>query len=304
MKRKSMVIVLSGLLFFTLFSTNLFAQDQDKPIAPDQAVIQSQPVVQEQIRVIEEAIVLSDPTVAQPKKWLIGGSGELWYVYNQFNRWGNQGYIDSEGTMHGVMPGGTITLGYDNLTISYSYRRGSFKCDLEFADDATKTSELKSVQTEHEISARWLFKTSPHFNPYILVGYNHTIKDDEETLDALHTWDHNGTSVTKDLRTYKSPLFGLGAIIPFNKSIGMRLEGRLLYSWCDRTRDDGTTWSQSSKFIDNVGFGAVATGYWNIWKGLNMQVGGKYQSLRAGYNEAGNSWKLGAFAMLGYTFKF
>ena len=298
MKRKSIVIVLSGLLFFALFATNVFAQDQDKPITS------GQPVVQDQIRVIEEAIVLSDPTVAQPKKWLIGLSGEYWYVYNQFNRWGNAGYIDSDGTMKGFMPGGTITLGYDNLTISYSYRKGSFKCDLEFADDATKTSELKSDQTEHEISARWLFKTSPHFNPYVLVGYNHTIKDDEETLNGTNVWTYNGTSVAKDTRTYKSPLFGLGTIIPFNKSIGMRLEGRLLYSWCDRTRDDGATWSQSSKFIDNVGFGAVATGYWNIWKGLNAQIGGKYQSLRAGYNEAGNSWKLGAFGMIGYTFKF
>jgi hypothetical protein len=296
MKRKSIVIVLSGLLFFALLATNVFAQDQDKPITPDQ------PVVQEQTRVIEEAIVLSDPTVAQPKKWLIGLSGELWYVYNQFNRWGNQGYIDSEGTMKGVMPGGTITLGYDNLTISYSYRKGGFNCDLTF-DEAGKTSVLKSDQTEHEITARWLFKTSPHFNPYVLVGYNHTIKDDEETVDAAHPWP-SGSLVTKDVRTYKSPLFGLGAIIPFNKSIGMRLEGRILYSWCDRVRDDGQTWSQSSNFIDNVGFGAVATGYWNIWKGLNMQAGGKYQSLRAGYDEAGNSWKLGAFVMLGYTYKF
>jgi len=297
MKRKSILIVLSGLLFFALFAANVFAQD--KPITSEQ------PVIQEETRVIEEAIVLSDPTVAQPKKWLIGLSGEFWYVYNKFNRW-DGGHIDSEGTMHGVMPGGTITLGYDNLTISYSFRKGNFKCDLTFADDATRTSELKSNQTEHEITARWLFKASPHFNPYVLVGYNHTIKDDEETLNAGQYWDSpiNSRQVTKDTRTYKSPLFGLGAIIPFNKSIGMRLEGRILYSWAYRTRDDGATWSQSSKFIDNVGFGAVATGYWNIWKGLNLQVGGKYQSLRAGYNEAGNSWKLGGFAMLGYTYKF
>jgi hypothetical protein len=297
MKRKSILIVLSGLFFFGLLSTNLFAQDQDKSIIPDQ------PVVQEQPRVIEEALVLSDPTVAQPKKWLIGASGEYWYVSQKWNRYSYNAYIDSEGTMHGVMPGGTITLGYDNLTISYSYRKGSFKCDLTFADDATKTSELKSDQTEHEITARWLFKTSPHFNPYVMVGYNHTIKDDKETLDPLHVWE-SGSSVTKDVRTYRSPLFGLGAIIPFNKSIGMRLEGRLLYSWADRVRDDGATWSQSSKFIDNVGFGAVATGYWNIWKGLNAQIGGKYQSLRAGYGDVGNSWKLGAFGMLGYTYKF
>ena len=291
MKRKSILIVLSGLLFFGLFAANVFAQDK------------SITVVQEQTRVIEEQIVLSDPTVAQPKKWLIGLSGEYWFVYNQFNRWGTNG-LDSAGTMHGVMPGGTITVGYDVFTVSYSYRKGSFNCDLTFENEPGKTSVLESDQTEHEITARWLFKTSPHFNPYILIGYNYTKKEDVETLNAPNTWDHNGTSVSKEVRTYQSPLFGLGAIIPFNKSIGMRLEGRLLYSFGDRVRDDGRTWSQSSTFIDDIGFGAVATGYWNIWKGLNAQVGGKYQSLRAGYGEMGNSWKLGAFVMLGYTYKF
>ena len=119
MKRKSILIVLSGLLFFGLFAANVFAQDK------------SITVVQEQTRVIEEQIVLSDPTVAQPKKWLIGLSGEYWFVYNQFNRWGTNG-LDSAGTMHGVMPGGTITVGYDVFTVSYSYRKGSFNCDLTF----------------------------------------------------------------------------------------------------------------------------------------------------------------------------
>ncbi|MDO9558330.1 MAG: hypothetical protein Q7I89_01435 [Syntrophales bacterium] len=292
MKRRSILIVFCTFLVFGLFAANVFAQD--KQITLDQ------PVVQEQTRVIVEEIVLSDPTVAQPKKWLIGLSGEYWYVYNQYNRWEN-GVIAAEGSMTGGMPGGTIIVGYDAFTVAYSYRKGDFNCDITYADLPNKTSVLKSNQTEHEITARWLFKVSPHFNPYVVVGYNHTTKDDEETLDAAHDWGApNFSRVTKNLRTYKSPLFGLGAIIPFNKYIGVRVEGRGLYSWSDRVQDDGAaTWSGSG-----VGAAAVATGYWNIWKGLNAQIGGKYQWLNGGYYNVGNSWKLGAFAMLGYTHKF
>jgi len=296
MKRKSILIVLSGLLFFGLFATNVFAQDQDKPITPDQ------PVVQEQPRVIEEAIVLSDPTVAQSRKWLIGLSGEYWYVYQQYNRYYTNGTTYSTGTINGGMPGGTITLGYDAFTLAYSFRKGSFEANSTFGPETghpDATSVLKQDQTEHEITARWLFKVSPHFNPYILVGYNHTIKDDEETVDAAHVWGYNSSRVSKNDRIYKSPLFGLGAIIPFNKYIGMRLDGRVLYSWSERVREDGVKWSGTG-----AGGAVVGTFYWNIWQGLNAQVGGKYQYLNGGDDGVGSNWKIGAYGMIGYTYKF
>lgn len=293
MKRKSIVIVLSGLLFFGLLATNVFAQDQDKPITPDQ------PVVQEQPRVIEEAIVLSDPTVAQPKKWLIGLSGEYWYVYQKFNRYYEDGSLYSTGTISGGMPGGTITLGYDNFTLAYSYRKGSWEASSEFSSYVGATSVMEQKQTEHEITARWLFKVSPRFNPYILAGYNHTIKTDIETLDTGHVWTYNGSREKKEDFTYKSPLLGLGAIIPFNKHIGMRIDGRILYSFADYKRDDDIVKTTGH----GVGGAVVGTFYLNIWQGLNAQVGGKWQYLSGGA-EIGSTNKFGAFGMIGYTFKF
>jgi hypothetical protein len=310
MKRKSILIVLSGLFFFGLLSTNLFAQDHDKSIIPDQ------PVVQEQPRVIEEALVLSDPTVAQPKKWLIGASGEYWYVSQKWNRYSynaadpDNPLLYSEGSLKGSMPGGTITFGYDKLTMSYSYRKGSFDGGSEIqgtftSNGLTTTTTLKQDQAEHEIMMRvMLGPGSPHFNPYLLLGYNHTIKTDTETLiDPGWTWKDTGSPIKKEDFTFKSPFFGLGAIIPFNKYIGMRLDGRFLYTFADYVRDDG--WRKNTDTL--YGFAAVGTFYWAIWKGLNAQVGGKWQYTSAGMNkdtDIGSLNKWGAFGMLGYTYKF
>ena len=57
-----------------LFVPNVFAQDQDKQITPDKTVVQEQP------RVIEETLVLNDPTVAHPGNGLSASATEYWYV--------------------------------------------------------------------------------------------------------------------------------------------------------------------------------------------------------------------------------
>jgi len=145
---------------------------------------------------------------------------------------------------------------------------------------------------------------SPHFNPYLLLGYNHTLKTDTETLDQPNwVWSDSRRAIKKEDFTFKSPFIGFGAIIPFNKYLGMRLDGRFLYSWADYVRDDG--WHKDSDTL--YGFAAVGTFYWAIWKGLNAQVGGKWQYTSAGINtnthiDSLNKW--GAFGMIGYTFKF
>lgn len=283
MKRNGIIIVLSVLLFFGLFAANLFAQD--KPIVPEQP------------RVIVEEIVLQDPTVAQSKKWLIGLSGEYWYVGGPYNRYINDVKY-SDGSISGGMPGGTVILGYDSFTLAYSYRKGDWTVNSDFPAYSGATSEMKQEQEEHEITARWLFKVSPHFNPYVIAGYNQTSKKATETLSGAWVWGYNLSKVSVKDRTYKSPLMGVGAIIPFNKYIGMRIDGRLLYSWADLKRDDGYTATDS-------GFGGamVGTFYWNVWQGLNLQIGGKYQYLNGG-DYIGSDAKFGAFGMIGYTLKF
>jgi len=297
MKRKSILIVLSMVFFFGLFAANLFAQDQDKQITPDK------PAVQEQ-RVIEEELVLSDPTVAKPKKWLIGLSGEYWYVSQKWDRYYADGDKYSWGSINGSMPGGTLSVGYDMFTLSYSYRKGSWDGDSTISARANSAHQetqsiLNSDQTEHEILGRFLFKGA-NISPYFLIGYQHLTRSDNETIITPGTvWSNNHNSnQLKSEYTFKSPLIGLGAIIPFNKYLGMRVDGRLLCTFAEFTRSDGYTATGTG-----AGAALVGTFYWNIWEGLNVQVGGKYQYMDGG-KEIGGFYKYGAFGMLGYVFKF
>ena len=107
----------------------------------------------------------------------------------------------------------------------------------------------------------------------------------------------------------KAPFVGLGAIIPFNKYIGMRLDGRFLYVLADYELEqaNGALYPNGKKESETLyGFAAVGTFYWAIWKGLNVQAGGKWQYTSRGdgkhYIDPSN--KYGAFGMIGYTFKF
>lgn len=293
MKRKSTIILFSIFLLVCLFGANVSAQAEQAASAP--------PAIQEpqQPRVIEEEIVLKDPTVAQPRKWLIGGSGELWYVWKNWVRWDNDKEYNS-GLIKGIMPGGTVYAGYDNLTLSYTYRHGDWDGSSDTSKVAGATAKLSQNQTEHEITGRWLFKTSKHFNPYALAGYNYTIRKETMTVDAAHPHSYNSAPVSNSERTYNAPLVGFGAIVPFNERYGMRADLRLMYLWADWKRDDGAKESKT-----DFGGAVVGTFYANIWKGLNSQIGWKYQ--RLGINEGGNlgaTSKTGVFAMIGYTLKF
>lgn len=92
-------------------------------------------------------------------------------------------------------------------------------------------------------------------------------------------------------------LVGLGMIVPFTESLGMRLDGRLMSTSAERIRDDERKWTGSG-----LGWGGTLTGYWNIFKGVNLQAGGKYQKLDGG--DVGWYDKVGYFASLGYSYKF
>lgn len=257
-------------------------------------------LAQEEKRVIEEELVLKDPTVAREKNWLIGGAYEYWYVGGDYDTVDADGNKVSEGEIKGSMHGGSIYLGYGNLTLSYAYRKGSWDIDRHYIYgnyDSTSDQE----QSESEIALRYLFRVSPHFNPYVLVGYNRIKLEETETLTtAGWYWKYKGPggTVKKYDVTFNAPMVGVGSIFPFNEYIGLRADIRLYYSDATYKRDDGLEVSDTG-----LGYGATLTGYWNIYKGLNLQVGGKYLRLDGG--EMIGWWtKTGVFAMLGYTYRF
>ncbi|GAI65056.1 unnamed protein product, partial [marine sediment metagenome] len=164
--------------------------------------------------------------------------------------------------------------------------------------DATYADQQE--QEETEITIRYLMRglSSTHFVPYLIAGYNETRVESIKTLTTPGWyWCYNGKGVAKDETKYKSPMLGVGAVIPFNKYLGIRGDIRAAFSDAEKIRDDGKKWTGS-------GVGAIGhlTGYWNIFKGLNLQVGGKSLYLNGG--DAGWYSKSGFFAMLGYSYKF
>ncbi len=258
-----------------------------------------------QKRVIEEEIVLKDPTVSAPNKWVFGVSGEFWYVYriNYNLYWENTNFADYGVTT--TMPGGNAFIGYDNWTLQFSYRAGDTDIDIHSHWTPTNSCDIIEEQEhkEYEVTLRYLIRGwgSKHFVPYVLGGYNSTSIDIVKTiLTPGWTFTSTGTPVIHEERDYKSWILGIGAVVPFNRHVGMRCDGRLLFTDYETTNDEVPFLPPSGSGVGGVG---VLTGYWNIVKGFNFQIGAKTQYLYAG-EKMERDFKVGCFAMLGYSFKF
>lgn len=285
---KRFFIGLFMLGFVITVSTNVFAQTEEKKGTETEGK-----------RVIEEKILLKDPTVAEPKKWLIGGSLEYWYITGPYNTYNSANQKVTEGNIKGDMPGGNIAIGYDKFTLQYSYREGKFGIDSTYLGSGVKTHEEQN-QTEHEATLRYLFSSDKPINPYVLIGYNQiTLERTTDIITSGWTWSYNDKTRRKTETVFNSGLIGIGAIVPLtkDKNIGIRGDARFLFTDAEYTRDDGYKVTGSG-----AGVGGTLTAYWNIFKGLNLQAGGKGQLLNGG--NAGAYSKAGAFASLGYAFRF
>jgi hypothetical protein len=255
-------------------------------------------------RVINEELVLKDPTVSADKNWAVGGSIEGWYVFGPYDTYDQAGNLLSQGSINGTMPGGNAFVGYGPLTLQYSHREGKFTVNETYVTAGNPQTTDTEKQMETEITARWLFKISKHFNPYALIGYNDTnVSDNDVCTTANCVWGYKGPgqknrNVFAYQTNYSSFLFGGGAIIPFNKTFGARADLRIMSTHGKYTRDDGFSTSGSG-----AGVAGTITGYVNIVQGLNFQAGLKGQGLSAG-NSVPSFARFGLFGSLGYSYKF
>lgn len=283
MKRVGWSFCIFSVLLTLVFVSGVLAQEGKPP--------------GEQKRVIEETLVLKDPTVAAANKWVVGGAAEYWYIKGKYDVYDSSGVKQASGDMTGGMPGGNIFLGYGDFTLNYAYRKGSFSGDFNYTNGCNTHDEQD--QQEHEATVRWLMRglSSAHITPYLLAGYTQIKLDETETILNSFVWSYNGQKVKKTTSEYKAPLVGIGAILPINEYFGFRVDGRVLWSKATKTYDNGYEYSGSG-----VGGSVVGTAYVNIWEGFNLQVGGKFLALNGG--DAGSYSKVGGFAMLGYSYKF
>lgn len=251
-------------------------------------------------RVIDEEIVLMDPTVSAPQKWAAGASAEYWYIAGPLKTTNAAGEVVSHGTIKGSIPGGNFFIGYDKVTMQYSHREGIMKIDQKMVDFPTINTHGEQKQTEDEVTLRYLFKGNKHFSPYVLAGYNQTTLSEttEINRESNFVWAYNNTRFLNERTVLKSGLVGVGAILPLNEKIGFRADGRLLFTSALYKRDDNRV-----RITGNgVGGGATGTVYVNIVKGLNVQAGLKGQVINGG--KAGAYGRIGMFASAGYSHKF
>jgi hypothetical protein len=252
-------------------------------------------------RVIDEELVLQDPTVAASKKWVAGASGEYWYIAGPYRTSNAAGKTVSNGSINGSIPGVNVFVGYDKVTLQYSHREGTLDVDLNDVDRPTIKTHSAQKQIEDEVTLRWLVKANKHFSPYLLVGYNETSMTAKTEINAASgfVYTYNGTRFLGERTTYTSGLVGLGAILPVNEKLGFRADGRLLFTSAVYNRDDNRNRLSGS----GVGGAMTGTVYLNIISGLNAQAGLKGQVLNGG-STVGAYGRFGMFASLGYSQKF
>ena len=252
-------------------------------------------------RVIEETLVLKDPTVASPNNWVFGGAIEYTYVTGNYDLYDSNGDKIADGKINFGLPGGNFWVGYGDTTVNLAYRKGSGTIDRDWTVGAKSRDELD--QTDVELTLRYLFRTGGRsgITPYIIGGYMQTKFDESETITNFpaFVWTYKGVGggpTRTTSTTYKSPLIGGGAIFPFSDKFGARADIRLTYTRAELERDDGAKYSGSG-----IGGGFTATGYYNITNWLNAQAGVRFYSLNGG--DVGYKNFFGLFGMLGVTIR-
>ena len=252
-------------------------------------------------RTIEETLVVSDPTVAAPGKWKVGGAVEYWWVHTQYDLVDDQGKKVGDSTLNLTQPGYNLFAAYGNLTLQGTSRSG----DGEYtAQEGTFAYGGPQRQKDTEGTLRWLFPTRA-ISPYLIAGYGKTRLETEYNITSSGGWlCTNGTRNMTITTEYKGPLFGGGAIVPFNEKVGMRGDMRLHYYKGTSTQSGSNkSGGCADKESSGWGYDFTLTGYWNIVGGLNAQLGGKATWLNAG-GDVPQWFKIGFFGMLGYTFQF
>jgi hypothetical protein len=259
------------------------------------------PVTASAQRVMEETF--GDPTVAAPRRWLLGAALEYWYVRGDYKITNTSGGTLAEGTLNYTQPGFSIYAGYGDFTVFVTTRTGDGDIDLTYAPGTVGPTPAQTTnrieQEDREIVLRWIFLNRPHFAPYVVAGYSWTDYEETETFATPGlTWPATGTASRRTTIEYTAPLVGIGAIVPVNERFGLRIDGRLKFYHAERSSQGLATVSDNG-----VGGDFTAAAYFNLVQGLNIQAGGRYTNLNGG--EAIDSvGRLGWFAMLGYLHRF
>jgi len=255
-------------------------------------------------RVMQVDLLLTDPTVAAPQHWLVGGAVEAWYA----GIFGVQ-YEDKSLTNDTINSttayfrnlGGNVTLGYDDFWALISYRTGTERQSRNYSGFDVAVDGKAS---EGELKLRYLLRDS-HWGqatPYLIGGYNYFKIESDFNLPPGVSWA--GTQSSSFLRTneFHSIFAGFGAMVPVTRDVGMRAD--LAFAPVYGIQTDPNVLPGSKVTAWGTGMILHMTGYYLITESLVVQSGIKMSAYSLP-NLAGADFRpIGAYVNLGYVQRF
>eukprot|EP01008_Symbiontida_sp_HLA12_P000694 NODE_169_length_1176_cov_1.346629_g166_i0.p1 GENE.NODE_169_length_1176_cov_1.346629_g166_i0~~NODE_169_length_1176_cov_1.346629_g166_i0.p1 ORF type:complete len:296 (+),score=109.01 NODE_169_length_1176_cov_1.346629_g166_i0:115-888(+) len=246
---------------------------------------------------VKGKFLMSDPTVAELKKWAAGASFDLGWLFTTYDTTKSIG--DTTGNPMGL----SAFLSYDNWTFGLSYHMDTTKVDFARRQNGQNSFfDSEQDMTKIDLTARYLLRgfSYDHFTPYIIGGMTFIDLDETRQGDVV---------IEKDAGTsYMITSVGLGAIMPVNDTLGLRgdIKGMLVSSADSETEN---TLTDSA-----LGLSAALAGYWNIRDGWNMELGFSYSYIKEkdGFkhphyttgSEVGCMKEVEYFIKLGYAYRF
>jgi len=252
---------------------------------------------------------IGDPLLPIEKMKIFGFSGE--YSSLSFDNAYDSLDGDGSGDIDHYATGGNLFFGYDNWMVNLFYRTGNWTNPMKAYDEGEEYDyDLEQDVEEWEITLRYLPKRSDSsmITPYLLVAYNNTELKETKTLEeGLLSWpDYDGDTsnnlqIMEEDAKYQTILLGLGTSIPFNKYIGVRCELSAAYTMAEEISNLA---GASDKSGEGFGSTAMLSCYWNIYKGLNLEIGTRYNEWNGGSEIGGISKRDALVVNLGYSKTF
>jgi hypothetical protein len=265
-KNSMMRSIVAG-LFMTVLSVAVYAED----------------------RVIEDTLVYNDPTVAHQSQWVKGVSAEFWNV--------NTSMPSTYGTInvHANQPGVSGFVGYGDFSVLAGYRKGTGTADLNTTVLGNSLNIHDTISSSAlEVDVRWLLRNIKikFVTPYLLVG--HVEDKSDATMSATLNGSNYALTNPSSTSTSKTNLAGVGGIFPINPKMGIRADVR--YGFVNTSDTSAGTDSYKDALV-------TATFYYNILRGLNAQVGGRYDKSGTGSSGSAGGSVAGFYATFGYSFQ-
>lgn len=238
-------------------------------------------------RVVEEFLVVKDPTVSNRDGWVFGLALEDYYMKSKLKI----GSFDMPISVN--MPGYSAWAAYGQFSILGSYKHGK--------GDAADSSLGSNVGTilhdftinEYDVNLRWIVKalSARHLSPYLLYGYSEREMVDN-TKATISKYELIATS------TEKSNYFGGGAILPVTDAFGLRADYRYIKKMRGEFEMSDAFGKERDSYEKSYDVWTVS-GYYNITKSINLQAGVRRMSKFYWASEAQNGYSLA----IGYVFR-